>query len=355
VLRVLHVAYPLAPVGPDAVGGVEQVLCHLERGLAARGHETMVLACEGSTVAGRLIPVPRGQPPYDDRAIAAARSRHSTLIRDALARWPVDLVHMHGFDFDRYLPPAGVPVLATLHCPATWYAPEALDPPRPGIWLNAVSRRQHEELSPNARLLPFVENSVPVEAFSGHHARRSFALVLARIAPDKGIREALEAARLADMPLLIAGETYPYPEHQRYFAEEVQPLLDDRRRYLGPIDFKRKRWLLAAAHCVVVPSLVPETSSLVAREALASATPVVAFRRGALVDAVEHGRTGFLVDDVAAMAEAMQAAPAIEPRLCRAVARARFSLDLMVDGYVRLYREVMRRVSAVAQDAYAPL
>ena len=69
---------------------------------------------------------------------------------------------MHGFDFDSYLPPAGVPVLATLHCPAAWYAPEALDPPGAETWLNAVSRLQHEELSPNSRLLTFVENGVAV-------------------------------------------------------------------------------------------------------------------------------------------------------------------------------------------------
>ena len=351
MLTVLQVAYPLAPVGPDSVGGVEQALYHLERGLAARGCETIVIACEGSEVAGRLVPVPRPHPPYDEEAIEAAHARHAEAIRDTLARWPVDLVHMHGFDFDRYLPPPVVPVLATLHCPAAWYSAEALDPPRPGVWLNAVSRMQHEELSPNSHLLPFVANGVAVEAFSTRHARRDFALVLARIAPDKGIREALQAARIADVPLLVAGEIYPYPEHRRYFAEEVQPLLDDRRRYLGPIGFTGKRRLLAAARCVVVPSLVPETSSLVAREALASGTPVVAFRRGALVEAIDHGQTGLLVDDVTDMAAAMQASSAIDPEACRITACARFSLDRMVEGYVGLYQEVIRRTSVIAEAA----
>ncbi|MCL4767267.1 MAG: glycosyltransferase [Hyphomicrobiaceae bacterium] len=357
MLRVLQLAYPLAPVGPDAVGGAEQVLCHLERGLAARGHETIVVACEGSQVCGRLLPVPRICPPYDAAAIESVRARHAEAIRDALTRWRVALVHMHGFDFDSYLPPPGVPVLATLHCPPSWYSPDALRPRREETWLNAVSRRQHEELSPNDRLLPFVENGVPVEAFSGLNARRGFALVLARIAPEKGIREALEAARLADAALLVAGELFPYPEHQRYFAEEIAPLLDRRRRYLGPIGFDRKRRLLAAARCVVVPSLAGETSSLAAREALASGTPVVAFRRGALAETIEHGVTGFLADadDVTGLAAAMQAVSSIDPEACRAAARARFSLDRMVEGYVGLYREMIRRSAALGPAAEAAL
>ena len=37
-LTVLSVAYPLAPVGPDAVGGAEQVLSAVDRALAAAGH-----------------------------------------------------------------------------------------------------------------------------------------------------------------------------------------------------------------------------------------------------------------------------------------------------------------------------
>lgn len=355
MLTILQVAYPLAPVGPNAVGGAEQVLCQLERGLAARGHETIVVAGEGSQICGWLVPVPSATPPYDEAAISTARMRHADAIRDALARWPIDLVHVHGFDFDSYLPPPGVPVLATLHCPASWYSAEALHPGREDLWLNAVSKHQQEELSPNGRLLPFVENGVAVEAFATRHRRRDFALVLARIAPEKGIREALEAAHAADVPLLVAGELFPYPEHQRYFAEEVRPLLDDRRRYLGPIGFARKRRLLAGARCVVIPSRVRETSSLVAREALASGTPVVAFRQGALVDAIEHGRTGYLVDDVPEMAAAMQSVSALDENTCRATARERFSLDRMVDGYISLYRMIVERSTRRAAATEAVL
>lgn len=352
---VLQVAYPLAPVGPDAVGGVEQVVFHVERGLAAYGVKTVVVASEDSLVSGVLVPIPRIHPPYDEDAIAAARSRHAEAVREAVKHFPVDLVHMHGFDFDSYLPPSSTPVLATLHCPAFWYAPQALRPQGDGIWLNAVSRCQHDELLPNDRLLGFVENGVPVEAFAAHHARRDFALVLARIAPEKGIREALEAAHIANLPILIAGELFPYPDHQRYFEQEILPLLDRKRRWLGPIGFARKRRLLGAARCVVIPSLENETSSLVLREAFAAGTPVVAFRRGALVEAIDDGRTGFLVESIAELAAAMRSVAALDGEACRANARERFSLERMVGGYLALYREVIRLGKAAPTALELPL
>ena len=339
---VLQVAYPLSPVGPDAVGGAEQVLFHLERALAARGVSTVTVASEDSQISGTLVPVPRGRPPYDTEAISAARQRHSEAIRAALARWPISLVHMHGFDFDQYLPPPGIPVLATLHCPTSWYAPEALNPRSSDLWLNAVSRYQLQGLAQNGKLIGVVENGVPVDLFASHPKRRGFALVLARIAPEKGIREALEAAHLAEFPMLIAGELFPYPQHQRYFEQAIFPLLDQKRRWLGPIGFTRKRRLLAHARCVVIPSLESETSSLVLREAFAAGTPVVAFRRGALADAIENGRTGFLVESVEGIADAMKKIAALDGNACRAVAQKDFSLERMVDGYLDLYRKVIR-------------
>jgi hypothetical protein len=341
-LTVVSVAYPLAPVGPDAVGGAEQVLTQLDAALVAAGHRSIVIACEGSVVAGELIGVPQFGGALDEAAVAEARRHHGARLRALLARIDADVVHMHGVDFHAYLPPPGPPVLATLHLPIAWYPAEALRPARPLTWLHCVSRSQHESCGANPHLMPYIENGVAVDANPTPHAKRGFALLLCRICPEKGVHLAIEAAKQADMPLLIGGAVFPYPAHQRYFAEEIAPRLDPRRRYLGPVGLARKRRLLAAARCVVIPSLVPETSSLVAREALAAGTPVVAFRQGALVEAIEHGRTGFLVDDVEDMARALAAAADLSPQTCRAEARARFSLVRMSAAYLAAYEGLAR-------------
>jgi glycosyltransferase involved in cell wall biosynthesis len=151
---------------------------------------------------------------------------------------------------------------------------------------------------------------------------------------------AIEAAKRADTALLIAGAVFPYEAHARYFAEEVVPRLDRTRRFIGPVGFARKRRLLTAARCLLVPSLAPETSSLVAREALACGTPVVAFPNGALAATVEHGRTGFLVRDVDEMAKAIEAAGGINVETCRAVACAQFSLERMIADYFSVYERL---------------
>jgi glycosyltransferase involved in cell wall biosynthesis len=176
-------------------------------------------------------------------------------------------------------------------------------------------------------------------------SKRDFALCIGRVCPEKGFHIALEAARQANIPLLLAGQVYPYEEHERYYRDEILPRLDRTRRFLGPVGFERKRRLLSAARCLLVPSLAPETSSLVAMEALACGTPVIAFPSGALADIVEHGKTGFLVDDANEMAEAIARARSIDPETCRQAARERFSADRMVAQYLQVYQQLTGDVS----------
>ena len=339
-LTVLSVAYPLAPVSRDAAGGAEQVLASLDSALVAAGHRSLVVADARSRVAGELVATPTAAGLLDEPALAAAQARHREAIAGVLAREPVDLVHLHGIDFAAYLPPPGPPVLATLHLPPAWYPPAALRPERPDTWLHCVSEHQHRACPPVPDLLPPIANGIDVEALQARHAKRAFALVLGRICPEKGVHLALDAAHRAGIGCVVAAELFGYEAHRRYFDEEVRPRLDGTLVFVGPVGFARKRRLLTAARCLLVPSLAPETSSLVAREAAACGTPVIAFPAGALADTVEHGRTGFLVEDVAGMAAAIAEAGTIDPAVCRAVARARFGADAMIAAYLDQYRRL---------------
>jgi glycosyltransferase involved in cell wall biosynthesis len=350
-LTVLSVAYPFAPVSLDAVGGAEQVLAQLDRALVAAGHRSIVVAREGSAVSGALVPTRPIDGPIDADALTLACARHREAIDAALLRWPVDLMHLHGVDFHTCLPAADVPALATLHLPPAWYPAHALHPTRPRTFVHCVSDSQHRACPTSPALLPPIPNGVPVDALAASIPKGDHALALGRIAPEKGFHLAALAARAASVPLVIAGELFPYPAHQRYFVERLQPLIDgDRVRFVGPVGFAEKRRLLTEARCLLAPSLVPETSSLVAQEALACGTPVIAYPLGALVDVVEPGRTGFLVDDVDAMAAAIGRTGDIDPRDCRRAARERFSLEGMIERYLARYEELalMARPAASA-------
>lgn len=339
-LTVLSVAYPFAPVSRDSSGGAEQVLAVLDHALVEAGHRSLVLARAGSRVAGTLLPISPEQGEIDQSARAHAHAAYREILSGDVVRNQVDVVHLHGLDFHSYLPEPGPPALVTLHLPIAWYPPRAFEERRPRTFFNCVSAAQHSEAM-IAGLLPPIENGVDVDIGNVGCARLRFALMLARICPEKGIHLALEAAKRAGAQLLIAGEIYPYAEHRRYFEREVATRLDKLRRYIGPVGLLRKRRLLTTARCVIVASAAPETSSLVAREALAAGTPVIALARGALVDVVEHGRTGFLVDNVGEMAAAIAKTGEINPDICRFTAQRRFSATRMIAEYFQLYHALV--------------
>ena len=342
-LCVLSVAYPLAPVGPDAVGGAEQILTALDHALTRAGHHSIVVACEGSVTCGTHIPTPRWSGLFTDEVRMRAQQHHKIAIERALDRWPVDIIHMHAFDFHKYLPSGLTPLLATLHLPPDWYPREALALARPNSWLNCVSETQAYACPPSSRLVRYIGNGVDEERLAINLKKRNYALALGRICPEKAPHLALEAAIAAGMPLFLAGEVFRYHEHQLYFQREIAPRLDAFRRFLGPAGFRRKRRLLTQARCLLIPSLAAETSSLVAMEALACGTPVISFRSGALPEIIDDGRTGFLVDDTRQMSEAMKAAAFLDPEFCRQVARERFEVNRMTHLYFDCYRRLIIR------------
>lgn len=336
-LRILSVPFPFAPVRKDSVGGAEQVAAALDRALVAAGHESIVIACEGSQVAGTLVALPRPASGCNEQAREDVHREVRAAIARELDSQRVDAIHLHGVDCDGYLPPPGVPTLINLHLPLAWYADEVLHPQRPLTWLQPVSRHQAHGAPEGVRLLGAIENGVPENPFALVSRKRNFALVLGRICPEKGFHDAIAAARAANMPLLIAGEVFAWEAHRRYFDDEVAPQLDRQIRFVGPLRGARKQRLLAAARCVLIPSRAPETSSLVAMEALAAGTPVVAYRSGALPEIVEHGVSGFVVDDIASMADAITRCECIIPQTCRDIAQQRFPLQRMCDAYLDLY------------------
>ena len=353
-LTVLSIAYPFAAVGPASVGGAEQILATVEAGLVQVGLRSVVVAQAGSQISGTLLATRHPEGILTEAVRAKIEAAHQANIDSALSRFPVHLVHMHGIDFHRYRLPAHLPVLVTLHLPPSWY-PESIWSLPPHLHLQCVSESQRQACPEGQRdHLPVIANGVPLPSPTNPR-KRNFALLLSRICPEKNLHVALDAARLANVPVLLAGQVFPYPEHLRYFEEQIRPRLGPSARWLGPVGGPAKQRLLASARCLLLPTLAPETSSLVAIEALAAGTPVIAFPSGAIPEILEEGRTGFLVHDATTMAAAITRASTLDPEACRASARERFSAARMLRGYLALYASLTNRTLPGVQPLIAAI
>ena len=340
-LTVLSVSYSLAHVSRRTAGGAEQVLASLDEALVRAGHRSLVLAPAGSRSDGLLIPAQIPTGILDDGAKREARRLLKRLVNRALEDHAVDVVHMHGLDFYDCLPDRQIPIIVSLHLPLTWYAPGALESVPQDVTLVCVSESQAQTAPTELRIHAVVSNGVDLVRFHPRRKKSNYVFAIARVCAEKGLHLAIDAAERAGVDLIIAGSVFGYPEHLDYFDSMIRPRLNTHIRFVGLVGGERKANLMAGARALLVPSLAPETSSLIAMEALASGTPVVAFPNGALNEIVVPQQTGFLVNNAEEMADAIGEVHSLSPSVCRREAEERFSSARMFAQYLDLYRSVM--------------
>jgi glycosyltransferase involved in cell wall biosynthesis len=351
-LRILYIAYPLLPVSEASAGGAEQMLRVTEGQMAQRGHSTMVAACDGSQATGELLPT--GPAPGQPDSLPQRDAEHNRAILQFLARRQrthrrFHLIHDMSGTFWPHAAVLSLPVLATLHLPRSFYPPQMFENIPSNVGFSCVSESQARSFAGVPRLLGVVRNGVEVEGFPWIASKKPYLLWLGRICPEKGAHLAIQAARLAGLPLMLAGQVYPFSYHQQYFQREIVPHVHDklqRVRFAEAPSPEQKMHLLSHARALLIPSVAEETSSLVAMEAAACGTPVIAFRRGALPEVVRHGITGLVVDSVEEMAQAVGHLGEVNPANCRRHAEQKFSAARMVDGYEQLYLQVVEQGSA---------
>ncbi|HEY4678745.1 MAG TPA: glycosyltransferase [Candidatus Angelobacter sp.] len=352
--RILYVAYPLLTVHHESAGGAEQILWTLEREMARSGVHTTVAASAGSRVSGELFPT--GQPctapddyerrrvEHEDRIVEFVRRR----AREGKA---FDLIHDHSGSFWKRAAEIDIPVLATLHLPRSFYPVGTFDDAPVNVSFNCVSESQAKSFSDLDALAGVVPNGIALDSFErasgfakdvAKNDSRQGLLWLGRICEEKAPHLALDTAKRAAMPITLAGQVYPFSYHQQYFEREVAPLLRTmpNTRFISAPSAELKRKLLRHAQALLITSLAEETSSLVAMEAAASGTPVVAFRKGAHAEVVREGVTGFLVNDPDQAVLALQNISSISSESCVHHAQKNFSAMKMAERYSDLYRRL---------------
>ena len=185
-----------------------------------------------------------------------------------------------------------------------------------------------------------IYHGIDLDAYTPGSGTGGYLLFTGRMSPDKGVHHAVRVAHRAGWPLVIAAKIRE-PAERAYFDQQVRPLLGPGDNMLGEQPLATRADLMRHAAALLNPITWPEPFGLVMAEALATATPVLAFPNGAAPEIIDHGRTGYLCRDEDEMTAALARVDQIDRKQCRAAAERRFSLARMAADYERLYRAIL--------------
>lgn len=355
-LRIAVLAPHRHPIREPFAGGLEAHVWHLMHRLREAGHEVRLLAPEGSDGVDPAHAFPRkGWRPTatartdvsmpSEEFLAAHHAYLATML--ALTREladEVDVVHNHSL---HHLPVAmasalPMPMLTTLHTPPTPWLESGIALARHDGHVGSRFAAVSGYTADTWRALPerprVVPNGVSLDAWPLGPGGDSL-VWSGRITPEKGPHLAIEAARLAGLPLRLAG---PISDSD-YFADQVAPRLGPDVRYIGHLSHESLAQLVARSAATLVTPRWDEPYGLVVAESLACGTPVAAFARGGVPEIVGGDAQGALVptDDVAALAAELPRVIALDRAQVRRHAERHLSVEAMVDRYVELYRELL--------------
>jgi len=330
-MRIGVLAPPWLPVPPPTYGGTELIADILCRGFKEAGHEPILFASGDSTCPVRLVsPIERAEMPpdkYKEHLQIAALLRHAKELE-------LDIVHSHLEGIQPYAEALGVPVACTLHVDITEQRRIFLQTNRSVDYV-AVSEKQ-------GRSFPFgvhvIRHGIELHRYplAGQGEKRGYLLFLGEICRRKGADVAVRAWMTLARPVKIAG--YVPAAEENWFKETVMSRVKlGALEFLGPVGFEEKVSLLGGASALLCPVRWEEPFGLVAAEAMACGTPVIAIRRGALPELVEDGVTGFLCDDEREVLEAVEKCDEIDPQACRERVERLFDSRRMVREYLELF------------------
>lgn len=342
-LRVAIVAPPWYTVPPAGYGGINQQVYLMARGLHSLGHEVTVFCREGSRPEGYEITTAADPNWSPDEVGADYEIRYLvylTRVYDRLRADRFDVVQEHT---NRGAMIAAMlrltcPLVVTVHEPMTEAQICLLREIGQRAIFVAVSQGQVRQ-APEVGFRTWIHESIDPSQYLAGARKRDFLLHLARISPEKGQHIAIEVARRAGLPLVLAGKVDW--NAAAYFEREVKPHLGPAVKWIPDLSGTAKLEMLASARCMLFPIQWEEPFGAAMIEAMASGTPVLAAPRGSAPELVEPGRTGWLCDTTDEFVAALGRLSTISPAQCAERARERFDSQTMVRAYDRLYRQLL--------------
>ena len=341
-MKIAQVAPLAESVPPRLYGGTERIVSYLTEELVAMGHEVTLFATGDLRTSAELVaPWPRAlrfDPGLKDTSIP-----HVLMLEEVYRRGgEFDVIHCH-LDYCHFslLNRQSTPFLTTLH--------GRLDLPEVAAFLGAfpdaplvsISNNQRAFV-PHANFVSTVYHGLPVNLLQPQSVKPTYLAFLGRISPDKGPERAIRIARQTGIPLKIAAKVDQ--EDRDYFSKIIRPMIDGRTVAMqGEISEAQKAEFLSGAVALLMPIDWPEPFGLVMIEAMACGTPVVAFNRGSIPEIVDHGVTGFIVEDESEAAAAIGKIHTMSREMVRSHFQNRFTARRMALDYLDVYRNLAVR------------
>jgi glycosyltransferase involved in cell wall biosynthesis len=346
-MRIAQVAPLQERVPPALYGGTERVVAHLTDELIRRGHAVTLFASGDSRTRARLR-APIATALRLDPAGPDGVAPHLLELALAFERAAeFDVIHCHvdylAFPFARLV---RTPTVHTLH--------GRLDLPHliplyrhfrdvPVVSISDAQRAPLRHLRPN--WAGTVHHGIPLSAYPFLPRAGRYLAFLGRISPEKRVDLAIATARRVGLRLKIAAKVDA--ADRLYFEREIRPLLGDPLvEFVGEIGDDAKPAFLGEALALLFPVDWPEPFGLVMIEALACGTPVIARGCGSVPEVIASGRTGFVVDTLDELVEAVKRVGNIDRAACRRHVAERFTVERMTDDYEAIYRRLAGAVAA---------
>lgn len=319
---------------PVHYGPWENVASLLSEGLVKRGIDVTLFATADSKTSGKLVAVcPRG---YEEDKTVEPKVWECLHICEVFERaGEFDIIH-NNFDFLplTYSCLVDTPVLTTIH----GFSSPAIMP----VYEKFNDKNYYVSISNSDRsdsldYIATVYHGINLEEFTFKKEIGDYLIFFGRMHKDKGAKEAIQIAKAFGMKLIMAGIV----QDQEYFDNEIAPNFSDEIVYVGSVGPEERNKLLGGAYALLHPIFFAEPFGLSVVEAMACGTPVVAFNKGSMPELIDSGKNGFIVSNVDEAVESLGKIPEIDRQCCRDTVEQRFSVERMVDDYIKVYKQIM--------------
>lgn len=334
--------------------GLEIIVSDLTEELVRRGHQVTLFAPADSKTKAKLVSIyPHSSTKYNygERQINVQMACIEENLRKCLSEAEnFDLIHSHiGNIAAKFSCFIKKPILHTIHSPIDpLMFPNKKYFKYKKIFLKSFEHRNNffvciSKFQKKGCLYPrektfVIYNGIKIQDFEFNEKSENYLAFLGAITFNKGSHLAIEVAKKLKIKLKLAGNL-----DEEYYKKYIKPeLKKELIEYVGPVDKKQRSDFLKNAKALLVPIQWDEPFGLVMPEAMACGTPVIGFRRGSIPEIIKNGKTGFVVDNVDQMIEAVKKINQINRLDCRKHVEKNFTVEKMVDEYERVYQKVIK-------------